>query len=121
MLAVPMNECPMQSKWCWLCLKSKWSVSHSHPMENYNPRKWRGHENSNALIICRNRPSSGFLEAMGLAEVQANHTWSSRGSQVNMWMKPNYSRRKWNSGQGRKSLGIISSLFSFESPNKNNS
>lgn len=45
-----------------------------------NPASRDGHENSKAMAICRYTPSSVFLEAMELAEVQANHTLSSGGS-----------------------------------------
>lgn len=44
-----------------------------------------------------------------------------RGLPVHMWIRPSHSLRKLNSGQGRKTLGILWSLVSFESSNKNNS
>lgn len=112
------------SKWCCLCFNQVTEVYLGHiTCRIVNPGHGDGHLNFKTLTICKNTPSSGCVEAMELAEVQTNHTLGSRASQLNMWIRPNYSLRKLNSGQVGKAWEVYEVWFPSKAltKTKNNS
>jgi len=109
MLTILMNECIMAVKMVLVAFQIQVNqvyLRHATCKVIY-PESGEGHENAKALDICRNIPSSGFLQSE-LADRGVSQSFLElQGLPVDIWIRPKHSLWKLNSGHCRKILGNL--------------